>query len=98
MSLRALDEAASSPHFPEQSFRKMEKLKPGEIVPIDIQIWPTGLKFKAGEKLRIVLAGYDYMGHPLPGGEATRFVPDSHGTYVIHTGGQYDSFLSIPII
>ena len=98
VSLRALDEAASSPHFPEQSFRKMEKLKPGEIVPIDIQIWPTGLKFKAGEKLRIVLAGYDYMGHPLPGGEATRFVPDSHGTYVIHTGGQYDSFLSIPII
>ena len=98
VSLRALDEARSTPHFPEQSFKVMEKLQPGQIVPIDIQIWPTGVKFRAGQKLRLVIAGYDYMGHPLPGGENTRFKPDNKGIHVIHTGGQYDSFLSIPTI
>lgn len=98
VSLRALDPKRSIEHFPEQSFKVMEKLKPGEIVPIDIQIWPTGLKFRAGEKLRLVIAGYDYMGHPLPGGEATRFKPDNKGLHVIHTGGIYDSYLSIPTI
>ncbi len=98
VSLRALDTERSLEHFPEQSFRVMEKLQPGEIVPIDIQIWPTGLKFHAGQKLRIVIAGYDYMGHPLPGGEATRFKPDNKGIHVIHTGGQYDSWLSVPTI
>ena len=98
VSLRALDPEKYTEHFPEQSFRVAEKLKPGEIVPIDIQIWPTALKFHAGQKLRIVIAGYDYMGHPLPGGESTRFKPDNKGIHVIHTGGAYESFLSIPTI
>ena len=98
VSLRALDPERSLEHFPEQSFKTPEKLQAGEIVPIDIQIWPTGWKFHAGQKLRIVIAGYDYMGHPLPGGEGTRFKPDNKGLHVVHTGGQYDSFLSIPTI
>lgn len=98
VSLRALDSERSTEEFPEQSFRQFQKLSPGEIVEVTFQLWPTGLKFRKGQKLRLVIAGYDYMGHPLPGGEATRFKPDNKGSHVIHTGGRYDSYLTLPTI
>ncbi len=98
VSLRALDPQRSTEEFPEHSFRKYEKLSPGEIVPVVIPLWPTGLKLKKGQKLKVIVAGYDYCGHPLPGGEGTRFKPDNHGRHIIHTGGKYDSRINVPFI
>jgi hypothetical protein len=39
-SHRELDPKLSTDHQPVQAHRKEEKLKPGEIVPVDIEIWP----------------------------------------------------------
>ena len=57
VSLRALDEGRSTEENPRQSMAKEEKLRPGQIVPVDILIWPMGLKFKKGDILRITVGG-----------------------------------------
>ena len=57
-SLRALDEARSTEENPRQSMAKEEKLRPGQIVPVDILIWPMGLKLKKGDILRVTVSPY----------------------------------------
>lgn len=58
VSLRALDEQRSTEENPRQSMLKEEKLHKGEIVPVDILIWPMGLKFKKGDLLRVTVSPY----------------------------------------
>ncbi len=57
-SLRALDEEKSSEKNPRQSMVQEQKLHNGEIVPVDILIWPMGLKFKKGDILRVTVSPY----------------------------------------
>lgn len=57
-SLRALDEAKSTEENPRQSMETEQKLAAGEIVPVDILIWPMGLKFKKGDILRVTVSPY----------------------------------------
>ncbi len=58
VSLRALDEARSAEERPFQSMAREEKLKKGDIVPVDILIWPMGLLFKKGDILRVNVKPY----------------------------------------
>lgn len=58
VSLRELDREKSAEENPRQSMEKEQKLKSGEIVPVDILIWPMGLKFKKGDILRITISPY----------------------------------------
>jgi predicted acyl esterase len=67
-----------------------------QVVPVELQLWPTGMVFHAGQQLQLVIAGYDYMlSRP-----ADRPVTTSlnKGVHVIHTGGRYDSYLLVPVI
>ncbi len=57
-SLRALDKAKSTEENPRQSMAQEQKLHAGEIVPLDILIWPMGLKFKKGDILRVTVSPY----------------------------------------
>ena len=57
-SLRALDEERSTEENPRQSMVREEKLRPGQIVPVDILIWPMWLKFRKGDVLRITVCPY----------------------------------------
>ncbi len=98
VSLRALKEDVSTERFPEHSFETVEKLSPGEIVPVVIPLWPTSLFFRKGDKLQISVAGYDFMGHAVPGGERNRVLPDNHGRHILHTGGKYDARIVLPIL
>lgn len=97
VSLRALKED-STERFPDHSFARFEKLSAGEIVPVVIPLWPTSLFFRKGDKLQISVAGYDFMGHAVPGGEPNRVLPDNHGRHIIHTGGRYDSRIVLPTL
>lgn len=58
VSLRGLDKERSREENPVQSMEKEQKLKKGEIVPVDILIWPMGLLFKKGDVLRLTVSGY----------------------------------------
>ena len=58
VSLRALDEKRSAEERPFQSMAREEKLQRGEVVPVDILIWPMGLLFKKGDILRVNVTPY----------------------------------------
>lgn len=57
-SMRDLDAERSREEYPFQSFKVSRKLKKGEIGPLDIAIWPMGMRFKKGEYLYITVNAY----------------------------------------
>jgi predicted acyl esterase len=59
VSHRELDERKSSPYQPYHKHQREIKLKAGEIVPVEIEIWPSSTLFKRGERLRIIVQGSD---------------------------------------
>ncbi len=96
VSHRELDPGRSTPAEPYLTHIKEERLNPGEIVPVEIPIWPTSMVWHSGEQLRVVVTGYNLAGRHIPG------LPEpmlrNKGEHVIHTGGKYDSHLLVPVI
>jgi predicted acyl esterase len=93
--MRHLDEASSTDSIPVHTFDRVEKLAPGQIVYVDIDLFPIGLALRPGEQLRLVISGYNLLGGAMPG---TDNVPaDNHGRHVIHTGGSCVSYLQLPM-
>jgi hypothetical protein len=83
VSHRALDPARSTPSEPYLSHTREEKLAPGQIVPVDIALWPMALYCHAGEKLKLIVAAYK----PIPNlyigfGAAKIPLPVSGGTFM----------------
>lgn len=99
-SHRALDESRSTPEQPFHPHTEEEPLKPGEPVPLEIEIWPSSTLFQAGETLRLIVMGRDiYTERPSP------MLPwllheerRNAGTHILRTGGRYDSHLLVPVI
>jgi predicted acyl esterase len=56
VSHRALDTKKSTAYEPYHLHTKEELLKPGEIVPIEIALWPIALRFHPGENLVLSIA------------------------------------------
>ena len=96
VSHRELDEERSTPYQPIHTHRREQKLKPKEIVPVEIEIWPSSKMWHAGEHLRVVVSGH-YVREE---GWFEPFKWDIHnkGNHIIHTGGKYDSHLLVPVI
>ncbi|HEY4887423.1 MAG TPA: CocE/NonD family hydrolase [Candidatus Dormibacteraeota bacterium] len=98
VSHRELDEARSRPEQPWHTHLREQRLKPGEIVPVEIEIWPSGTRFQKGEQLQVIIQGSDVQQYP-PGVVAMgHSVTRNEGTHIIHTGGRYDSHLLVPVI
>jgi hypothetical protein len=101
-SHRALDTERSTPQRPLHPHDREEPLEPGVPVPIDIEIWPSSTMFRAGEALRLIVAGADIYGEDDPGlptdspwpGHTTRNV----GRHVLRAGGRFDSYLLVPVL
>jgi len=99
VSHRELDETRSTPSEPYLLHRREQLLKPEEIVPVEIGIWPIGMIWHAGQQLRLVVQGYAswWMEDKLfPGGPIFRYDVRNKGDHIIHTGGKYDSHLLVP--
>ena len=94
VSHRALDAERSTPAQPIQSFESKQTLRPGQIVPVEIEILPSSTRFLAGETLEVAVQGRDHFDHPSLAHNDTV----NRGTHIIHAGGSFDSFLLVPII
>ena len=94
VSMRHLDEEKSTPEIPYHSFDRVEKLKPGEIVPVEIEMYPVGMVLYEGESLRLVVSARDEAGSMMPGTAPAK--PDNKGMHVLHCGGSCDSYLQLP--
>jgi predicted acyl esterase len=88
----------STPEQPRYAHQAEELLQEGDIVPVDIEIWPSSTVFHTGETLRLIIQGHDVNSYPqglfAQGHTYTR----NAGKHVIHTGGSYDSHLLLPFI
>ena len=97
-SHRELDEERSCPEQPYHRHERRQWLIHLQPVAVDIEIWPTSITFEAGETLRLVIQGSDI--HKAPGSrfELRHWPLHNYGHHIIHTGGQYDSQLLVPVI
>ncbi|WP_199191240.1 CocE/NonD family hydrolase [Amycolatopsis sp. CA-126428] len=95
VSLRHLDETLSTDAVPVHSFDRVEKLSPGEIAEIEIDLLPVGLEFHPGEQLRFVISGRPLIGPMMP--RLVEYVPANNGQHVVHTGGDHASYLQLPV-
>jgi predicted acyl esterase len=93
VSMRHLDEKRSTDAIPAHTFDRVEKLAPGEIVCVDIDLFPIGLALNPGDQLRLVVSGQHLLGGVMPGIDNVR--PDNHGRHRIHTGGRHASYLQL---
>ena len=68
-SHRALDKKLSKPYRPYHTHTRKQPLKPGEVVPLDIEVWPTSIVVPAGYRVALTVRGKDYV---YPGGSGGR--------------------------
>ncbi len=95
VSARYLDEMLSTDEVPAHSFDRVEKLSPGEIAEVVIELLPIGLIFHPGEQLRFVISSRNLLGTLMPGIE--EYAGANCGQHVIYTGGEHPSYLQVPI-
>ncbi len=60
-SHRKLDLKLSTPYRPYHSHDEKQPLKPGEIVELDIEIWPTCIAIPPGFRIALSVRGKDYQ-------------------------------------
>lgn len=73
-----------------------EKILPGQVVCLDISLWPSGIIFDAGESIRLEIKGHEVT---LPEFPALERVPKNlnRGKHVVHTGREYPSSLTLSL-
>jgi predicted acyl esterase len=59
-SHRKLDPALSLPYRPYHTHDEEQPLQPGEVVELDIEIWPTCIVVPAGYRVALTIRGKDY--------------------------------------
>lgn len=82
VSMRQLDTLRTTEAEPYYPFTTVQKLKPGEIVPVEIEIWPMGLFFEKGEILQLTVGAYQPEKAAIPFGSAQITVPKEGFTYM----------------
>ena len=95
VSLRQLDDQLSTDDVPAHRFDRVEKLAPGAIVDIEIDLLPIGWSFQPGQQLRFVISARNLSGNIMPG--IVEYVGANSGQHVIHTGGEHASYIQLPI-
>jgi predicted acyl esterase len=72
-SHRKLDKKLSTPYRPYHSHDQVQLLKKGEVVELDIEIWPTSFVVPAGHRIGISIRGRDYGYAGPSGGKLSNF-------------------------
>jgi predicted acyl esterase len=95
VSHRELDPALSLPYRPYHRHKRRLYLTPGEIVEVQVEIWPTSMVFRRGHRLRLDVQPRDGVGSV----HYTHYHADYNtGTNTIHAGGDKPSYLLLPVI
>ncbi|MBW4033820.1 MAG: CocE/NonD family hydrolase [Acidobacteria bacterium] len=98
VSLRALS-AASRPHEPEHDYLQRRPLTPGEVVPVELALGASSTLFRAGDTLRLIVAGRSLEpGNPLFGHFPARYRPSRGGRCRLLWGPEHPAALTLPVI
>ena len=94
-SHRELDPDLSLPYRPYHKHTRRLYLAPGEVVRVDVEIWPTSMVFGRGHRIRLDIQPRDGVGST----SYMHYHADYNtGTNTIHTGGERAGYLLLPII
>ncbi len=98
-SLRALDQQGSRPFDPVPACTHRQPLVPGQVVQADIALGPSATFFRAGETLRLVVAGrWLWPRNPLTGQFPAAYHKGPQGRCTLHWGPQHQARLLLPIV
>ncbi|TFV60954.1 CocE/NonD family hydrolase [Mycobacterium sp. PS03-16] len=98
-SLRALDAHQSRPFEPVPTYTIPAPLVPGEVVQVDIPLGPSATLFRAGEQVRLVVAGrWLWLRNPLSGQFPAAYARGPRGRCTLHWGPGRDARLLVPVI
>jgi len=98
LSHRKLDPQRSRPYRPYHTHDELQKVRPGEIIPVEIEIWPTSVVFERGHRLMLEVGSKDDDSTGFTFIHADPRDRIQTGTNLIHTGGSFNSYLLLPII
>lgn len=98
VSHRELDTVRSTPQQPVHLHEREQRLAPGEIVPVDIELWPSSTLYRPGESLRVLVKGTDIQAYPQDTFVAGHTSDRNRGVHRLHTGGRFDSHLLVPVV
>lgn len=97
-STRALDEQRSRPFQPVPAFTSHDPLPTGQVVQVDIPLGPSATLFRAGEQLRLVVAGrWLWPRNPLTGQFPAAYRSLSRGVCTLHWGADRVARLLVPV-
>ena len=94
-SHRELDPALSLPYRPYHKHQRRLYLRPGEIGKVEVEILPTSMVFKKGHRIRLDVQPRDGVGSQ---GYMHYHADYNTGTNTIYAGGDYESYLLLPVI
>jgi uncharacterized protein len=95
VSHRELDPELSLPYRPYHRHVRRLYLTPGEVVKVEVEIWPTSMVFKRGHRVRLDVQPRDGAGSA----SYMHYHADYNtGTNTIHAGGERASYLLLPVI
>ncbi len=97
-SHRELDLGLTHHNRPWMTHKRKLPLRPGEIVPVDIEIIATSTRFFKGESLKLTVQGTDIFRDEKVPQTMLHESTVNKGKHFIHTGGVFDSYLVLPII
>jgi uncharacterized protein len=113
-SHRKLDVKRSLPYRPYHTHDEIQKLTPGQIYELDIEVWPTCVVVPKGYRIALSVRGkdYTYPGDPVVShqGAFTGVAAFRHdepsdrppaifdGEVKLHTGGKHGAYVLLPVI
>ena len=89
VSHRKLDPELSTPYRPYHTHDEEQKLTPGEVVPIEVEIWATSMIFEAGDRIRLDVNAHDGQHY---------FAAYNLQNNTLYTGGDRASYVVLPIV
>ncbi len=99
LALREIDTERSTAHQPEHTFGTLQPVQDNEQIEVLIPLSSSATLFRAGENLRLMVAGrYLQPRNPLFGHFPTHYQPSSRGTATLLWTADGPSALEIPVI
>jgi putative CocE/NonD family hydrolase len=95
VSHRELDPQLSLPYRPYHKHQRRLYLNPGEIVQVQVEIWPTSMVFRKGHYIRLDVQPRDGVGSA---GYLHYHADYNTGSNIIYAGGERESYLLLPVI
>jgi len=90
-SKRHVSDALCGKTWETLSMDRDEKVQPGEVIRLRVQLWPTGMVFEAGETLVLKVSGREMGLRDLPGAEV--MANENVGVHRVYVGGEMEGYL-----